>query len=195
MHSVYLIRHGKSSLEGSEDERGLTPEGEVHARQICEHLIKINPSIKALYASPYRRAGLTMEPLAEALNLSISVVHDFHEKIMSTEPVLSLKEARIEMWKDFDFRLPGGETSHEAQQRGIKALESLREAHPDEAVAVGSHGTLIGLMINAYDPTFGYENWRGMPMPDIFRFDFPEASTPIIEHIGCGDIETFAVKG
>ena len=36
MHSVYLIRHGKSELGGADAERGLEPEGHVHAEQIAE---------------------------------------------------------------------------------------------------------------------------------------------------------------
>ena len=57
MHSVYLIRHGKSSLDGEEDERGLEPEGIVHADQIASRLISVSPPIAAIYSSPYRRAS------------------------------------------------------------------------------------------------------------------------------------------
>ena len=134
MHSVYLVRHGKSSMEGSEAERGLEPEGEVHAEAICSRLQSLNPAVKAIYASPYRRAQLTMAPLAEHLGLPITVIDDFREKDMSDQPVDDMKGARLKMWEDFDFRLPGGESIREAQARsGMQHVYIIESAQRDVA--------------------------------------------------------------
>ena len=38
MKTIYLIRHGKASLDGSDRERGLTDEGIEQAKQITEIL-------------------------------------------------------------------------------------------------------------------------------------------------------------
>ncbi|MDP6785631.1 MAG: histidine phosphatase family protein [Rhodospirillales bacterium] len=195
MHSVYLIRHGKSELGGADAERGLEPEGQVHAEQIAERLVAATPPVKALYTSPFRRAGLTMEPLAKRLGLSVTVADEFREKTMSDEPIADLKAARQRMWEDFDFRLPGGETNAEAQVRATSALRKIQKDHPDEAVAVVSHGTLMGLILNTYDPSFGYEEWLAITMPDIFRIDVPASGAAVVEHIGCEGIEAFRIKG
>ena len=56
MNTVYLIRLGKASLDGSERERGLTDEGVEHAKQITEILKKLEPKIEKVYSSPLRRA-------------------------------------------------------------------------------------------------------------------------------------------
>ena len=195
MHSVYLVRHGKSSMEGSEAERGLEPEGEVHAEAICSRLQSLNPAVKAIYASPYRRAQLTMAPLAEHLGLPITVIDDFREKDMSDQPVDDMKAARLEMWQDFDFQLPGGESIHQAQRRALAALDTVRQSHPDEAIAIGSHGTLIALILNSFMPDFGYDSWRGMLMPDVYRIDFPDGEEPVIDHVGCPTDDAFQVQG
>ena len=195
MHSVYLVRHGKSSMEGSEAERGLEPEGEEHAKAIAARLQSLSPPVKAIYASPYRRAQLTMTPLAEQLGLPITVIDDFREKDMSDQPVDDMKAARLKMWQDFDFRLSGGESIREAQSRALAALDTVRQSHPDEAVAIGSHGTLIALILNSFMPDFGYESWRGMLMPDIYRIDFPEDGEPVTEHVGCPTDDAFQVQG
>lgn len=195
MHSVYLIRHGKSSLDGAEAERGLAPEGENHARIIRDRLLSLSPPVNAIFVSPYRRARLTMTPLAEHLGLTMTVVDGFREKEMSDQPVENLKEARLRMWENFDYRLPGGETSLEAQKRACAALEDVRTKHPNEAVAVGSHGTLIALILNSFMRDFGYDAWRGMLMPDIFRIDFPESGEPLIDHVGCPTDDAFRVQG
>lgn len=195
MHSVYLIRHGKSSLDGAEAERGLEPEGFQHAEYLAERLHGLIPVINAIYCSPYRRAILTMEPLSKRLDLPIQIEHDFHEKRMADGPVENLKAVRIKMWEDFDFRLPGGESNAEAQRRAMAALDRVRASLPSEALAVGSHGTLIGLILNAIMPSFGYEDWRAMPMPDIFRIDFPVGRKPMVDHVGCPGIDGFKVQG
>jgi 2,3-bisphosphoglycerate-dependent phosphoglycerate mutase len=195
MHSVYLIRHGKSELGGVDAERGLEPEGHVHAKQIADRLVAVTPPVKALYVSPFRRAELTMEPLAKRLGLPVAVADEFREKHMSDGPIADMQQARRHMWEDFDFRLSGGETNAEAQVRATAALKKIQAVHPDEAVAVVSHGTLMGLILNTYDPRFGYEEWLAITMPDIFRIDIPSTGAPVVEHVGCGEIETFQIKG
>lgn len=195
MHSVYLVRHGKSSLDGEEAERGLEPQGLEHAEHLAGRLESLSPKVTAVYSSPYRRAQLTMEPLAKRLNLAVLVEDGFHEKRMSDQPITDIKAARVRMWEDFDFRLPGGETNAEAQNRAMGALERVRASHPDAAVAVGSHGTLIALILNAVTSSFGYDDWRAMPMPDIFRIDFPDSGGGRVDHVGCPDITGFKVQG
>jgi len=53
----------------------------------------------------------------------------------------------------------------------------------------------MGLILNTYDPSFGYEEWLAITMPDIFRIDVPSSGAPVVEHIGCEGIETFKIKG
>ena len=136
-----------------------------------------------------------MEPLSKRLNLPLGIENGFHEKKMSHQPVADIKAARLRMWEEFDFRLPGGESNREAQQRAMEAMGRLRRAHPDAAVVVGCHGTLIALILNAIDPSFGYEEWRAMPMPDIFRIDFSANGKPVIDHVKCPGIEGFTIPG
>ena len=195
MHSFYMVRHGIAELGGDDGARPLMAEGVVQAKQVSDKIASLAPGLVAIYCSPFRRAQQTLEPLAERLGLRIAVVDDLREKHMSDEPIPDLPAARRQMWEDADFRLPGGETNGEAQVRATQAVKQIQAAHPNEAVAVVSHGTLMGLILNTYDPSFGYEEWRAITMPDIFRVDVPPTGAPVVEHIGCDEIETFKVKG
>ena len=65
MKSLFLIRHGKASLEGDEKDRGLTPEGKTQANQLSALLLLLEPKIGEIYSSPYRRAILTAEPFSQ----------------------------------------------------------------------------------------------------------------------------------
>ena len=195
MQSIYLIRHGKSELDGPEESRGLTPEGIEHARQVTERLAKLSPAVEMVFSSPYRRAQLTMEPLATKLGVSLNIETDFHEKRMSDGPVADLKEVRLTMWQDFDFRLPGGESNIDAQKRACSALDKVRRETPGKTLAIGCHGTLIALILNAFDAGFGYEKWRAMTMPDIFRLDFSPSGDVTVDHVGVADIKAFEIQG
>ena len=49
MKTLFVIRHGKASLEGSDRERGLTSEGIEHAKQISDILLKVEPKIQKIF--------------------------------------------------------------------------------------------------------------------------------------------------
>ena len=68
MKTIFLIRHGKASLDGTDRELGLTNEGIEHAKQISDILLKVEPKIQKIFTSPLRRAILTIEPFSQATN-------------------------------------------------------------------------------------------------------------------------------
>ncbi len=192
MKSIYLIRHGKSSLEGTERERGLVEEGLHQAEQLVNILGQLVPKVEGLYSSPYRRAFLMLEPYASKNDLYIHHIENLREREISNMPVKNLNEERKKMWKDMDYKLPGGESGNTAQERAIKALNSILDKMRERAVAIVSHGNLIGIILKYYKPDFGFTEWRNMTMPDIFRLDYIDEQVKII-HIGCTRIDTFKI--
>lgn len=72
-------------------------------------------------------------------------------------------------WTDFDFALPGCESSAAAQQRIVRTIEERVDLHTGYCIAVSSHGNIIDLYLNAIDPSFGFENWQAMRNPDVFK--------------------------
>jgi 2,3-bisphosphoglycerate-dependent phosphoglycerate mutase len=193
MKSLYIIRHGKASLEGSDSERGLTEEGHKHAEQITEILQNLPSKIDKIFSSPLNRAILTIKPLSQQLNLEINIVEDLKEKITGDTTGQNLNDAKQTMWSDFDAKLPGGESSTEASNRAISALNSIFEQLEDgQTAAVQCHGTLIALIIHHFDNSFGFEQWKNMTMPDIYKITYENKNT-LVEHIGCDSIETFKI--
>jgi len=65
--------------------------------------------------------------------------------------------------------LPGCETAAAAQVRAVSAVKAILTRHPDETVLISGHGSWIGLLLNYLNPEFGFEGWRKMQQPDIFR--------------------------
>jgi len=193
MKSLFLIRHGKASLDGSDRERGLTDEGIEHAKQISDILLKIEPKIQKIFSSPLRRAILTIEPFSQATNLEINVIEDLHEKITGDTEGRNLNEEKKKMWEDFNSKLPGGESSNEATQRALSGLNmALNDLPENGSAAVQCHGTLIALILHNYDPSFGFDQWKSMTMPDIYQINYDGEKAQVI-HIGCENIETFKI--
>ena len=189
--SLYMIRHGKADLDGAEAERPLMPEGIVQAKQMSEQIAAMRPRITAIYSSPFLRAVQTVKPLSEMTGVQIQVLEDLREKTMGHGDI---NAARRRMWDDMAFRLPGGETSAEAQGRAELAIEGIARSHPNEVVAVATHGTLLGLILKLYKPDFGYEDWRAMTMPDLYHLDVPDDGRVEVDHVGCKAIETFRIQ-
>ena len=193
MKSLFLIRHGKASLDGSDRERGLTDEGIEHAKQISDILLKVEPKIQKIFSSPLRRAILTIQPFSDAMNLEINIVEALHEKITGDTEGRNLNEEKKKMWEDFDSKLPGGESSNEATQRALSGLNiALNDLPENGSAAVQCHGTLIALILHNYDPSFGFDQWKSMTMPDIYQINYDGEKAQVI-HIGCENIETFKI--
>lgn len=84
---------------------------------------------------------------------------------------------RREDWRRFNthraaFRAPGGESMLEAQTRMVNALDRLRENHPNDAVAVVSHGDPLRAALLYY---------LGMPIDFVLRIDVNPGSLTVCE--------------
>jgi 2,3-bisphosphoglycerate-dependent phosphoglycerate mutase len=110
-------------------------------------------------------------PLAAALGLTVGIVDDLRERLLSPGDLPDWEEHCRRGWADFAYALPGGESSHEAQVRVGAALDLLAERHRGETIAVASHGNLIALALQIEDPAVGFEFWRVMPMPAVYRLE------------------------
>lgn len=194
MKTIYLVRHGKASLEGKEEERVLLEEGVSQAHQLKTAFESLSPKISKLYSSPYVRAIQSFQPFSQSSGLSISVVNEFHELKLPTKPTDDKNEVRKKLWADENFKTEGGESLREAAQRALNALTQIKnQLGEGTAAAVMSHGTLIGAMVKALGMNpYGYEEWKAMGMPDIFRVDF-EGNKTRVSSVGCIGVDAFRI--
>ena len=91
----------------------------------------------------------TAQPLADRLALPVQVEAgvlevDYGEWRGQNLKDLS-KEPAWEMVQHYPstFRFPGGETLQEVQSRAVAAMSRIHQAHPNQAVALLSHGDVI----------------------------------------------------
>jgi 2,3-bisphosphoglycerate-dependent phosphoglycerate mutase len=163
--TIILVRHAESAPDFSlpEADWPLSACGREQADRLAEEL-RIE-RIDRICSSPYLRALDTVRPLSRELGVPIEVYDDLRERKLAPGRLPNVLEMIERSWSDFDFALPGCESARQAQARAVAAIDALA----GEVVLVSSHGQLISLYLNALDPKFGFEGWRSMSNPQVFR--------------------------
>ncbi|MFI5358242.1 MAG: histidine phosphatase family protein [Opitutales bacterium] len=164
--TVLCLRHCQSS--GQEPDADLTGKGRADAQALAAALARWRP--ERLVTSPFRRARQTLEPLAQARALPLEVDARFREQRFHGPEFADWRPILRQSFADPDLRLPDGETSREAQARGLAAL--IHVAAQARRTVVATHGKLLSLLIGRVQPEFGYDHWLKLRNPDAFLFTF-----------------------
>lgn len=162
--------------------RPLSASGEAAARRLADELSGL--ALAAVYSSPYRRSLETVAPLADRAGLPVHELSGLRERTLGSFGSASFEEAVARTWADFDFRHAGGESNREAQQRGVSAIRSIANRHPDGLVVAGTHGNLLALVLNAFDSNVGFEFWRTLEFPDVLRLDLEASGGAAYRRLG-----------
>jgi 2,3-bisphosphoglycerate-dependent phosphoglycerate mutase len=167
MTELYLIRHAHATWTPDQDEsRPLSDRGRLDAARIADLLSPL--PFDAIYSSPSARAVQTVEPLSQRVALPIQERADLRERELMAGAAADFEAAVRDTWADFDHVHPGGESNASAQQRGVAICLQIADAHPAGRVAAATHGTLLTLILNRFDPAIGFDFWSRMTMPDVY---------------------------
>lgn len=166
---ILLIRHGENDWVGTDRLAGRTPEvhlndtGHRQADELAQALAQ--QPVAAIYSSPLIRCIETAQPAAAKLGLEVQAEPGVVEVDYGEWQGGNLKElSKLPEWQlvqhaPSSFRFPGGETLYEVQNRAVGTLETLRARHPNQVVAIYSHGDVIRTTLAHY---------LGIPM-DLFQ--------------------------
>ena len=176
MTRFLLIRHGETDMVGTRlsgrmEGVHLNATGRAQAEQLPSRLEQVE--IGAVYASPLERAAETAAPLGRAKGLEVHVSEALAELDYGEWTGRSFQDLESDAkWRLFNSyrsgaRVPGGESMLEVQARMVRALETITAAHPDQRVAIVSHG----------DPTKSVLLYLlGMPLDAHARIDIDTGS-------------------
>lgn len=180
---VYFIRHAESNFVfGKERERPITEKGIIDSKKLLEKLSNIK--FDHVISSPYKRAIQTIEPLAK--NSEIELFEGLREKSLKGEFKLdksSIEYAIKKSFIDIDFKLEGGETTSDVQNRAIPIIERALDDKRIKNIAVGTHGNILTSILNYYNQSFGYDFWKSSSKPDIYKCEFHKKELVNIERI------------
>lgn len=133
--------------------------------------------IEALYSSPLERARATAAPIADRLRLDVQIADELNEidyGAWTNRTLADLHE--LAEWRRFNLfrsgsRIPGGESMLEVQERMLRLLERLGAAHPEQTIALVSHGDVIKAALAYY---------LGVPLDLLQRIELGPASLSIL---------------
>lgn len=159
MMNLLLIRHAANDWVGKRL-AGWTPgvhlndEGRTQVRALVERLAEV--PLAAIYSSPLERTMETAQPLAQAQDLDLQVREDLGEARFGEWTGRALKELKDEtLWPVVQVypsgaRFPGGESLREVQARMVAELDTIRDNHAGQTVAVVSHSDPIKMAVAHY---------------------------------------------
>ncbi|OPG99690.1 histidine phosphatase family protein [Chryseobacterium mucoviscidosis] len=175
--ALYFVRHAESEyMEGQERERGLTEQGKRDAATVAGLLHR--EQIQLFYSSPYRRAVDTIQGLAEVSGGIVVTEEDLRERELSGPEVKHehFRKAKLRLYDDPGFAYAGGESGEVAVSRAITVIQQILDRHPGQKIVIGTHGDIMTLIFNYYDPSYGYDFWVNKTMPDIYKLEFDRES-------------------
>ncbi|MET3696866.1 2,3-bisphosphoglycerate-dependent phosphoglycerate mutase [Bacillus oleivorans] len=168
--NLYFVRHAHSIYTPEELERPLSETGVRDAVRVTEFLKK--EVIDQVVSSPYKRAMQTVEGIASFIGKDIEIVEDLRERTLSGKPVEDFDGAITRVWQDPNFSWEGGESNSVAQKRGVGATLLLLENYRGKNIVVGTHGNLMVLIMSNFDPSYDFQFWQNLEMPDIYQMTF-----------------------
>ena len=155
---IYLLRHGLVAPEGQKKFNGVTdvaldPVGFEQHRRTGKYLS--HTGLAALYCSPLSRCRDSAAALGQAAGLKATVVEEIREMNFGVIDGLDFTQVRArypEQSKGFyadlaNYRIEGGETMTEVQDRACQAMDRIAAAHPGAQAAVVAHGAVNRLVL------------------------------------------------
>ena len=175
---LYLIRHGKASMDGSDRERVLDEDGIIQANSLCQ---KIKSQFKdkelRLISSPFRRAEQTIEKLSEDFNVNIEKNEALVEINIGKDEKLSKHQIIEKMWEDENFKVENGSSQSEhinlIKLELDKILNDFYEKNYN--LILVSHGNSIGIILKYFlNQKFTFDDWKNISMPDMYSISFDQ---------------------
>lgn len=188
MNHLILIRHSitQQQADVSSHRWQLTLEGQTAckaaAAQLCDY------GIAHVYTSDEDKARLTGQLIAEALELPVASAPNLHETLRHSVPyfpdVTDFQAAVKRAMRQPDELVFGEERFTDALNRFNVAIETLLTMHPDETIAVVTHGTVMSLFAAQYTSRDIYDIWASLDMPAYAIFERPSLSLiRLVSHV------------
>lgn len=166
---VYMVRHGR--IQSNIDEVYSGRSGELLTEKGAKEALELGREmadwkIRAIYTSPLARTLQTAEILNRHIGARLIEEPDLIEMDLGHWTGLSKTEVANKYGSEYQtwwqnpilLKVPGMETLHEVQQRGIRALDKFLRAEGERVAAMVTHAAVIksvllylnGLSLNAY---------------------------------------------
>ena len=155
MVRVILVRHGETEwnqlrrIQGGSSDTQLNQRGRQQAESLALKLK--GKGIQAIYSSPQQRALDTAQAIARHHQLEVAVESSLREIDAGELEEMPIDKVGVHLTQlltgggqeEGVFRMPGGESLAEVQQRAWSTIQRLINEHPDGVLVVVSHYFVI----------------------------------------------------
>jgi broad specificity phosphatase PhoE len=177
MPNLILIKHSMPDLVPTmrPNQWHLSAEGQARCRSLAERLAPYAP--QALYTSDEVKAMETGRLIGPALGLAPTEHPNVHENEREGVdfPEWSVIENGIRQFYAVPDRIVfGSESADHAYERFDAALQALLGVHPDQTVAVVTHGTVIANWVARKTRTDPYDLWKRLSPPGFVVLSRPD---------------------
>lgn len=158
MTCLILIRHGETdwNTEGrwqGQADVALNETGWRQAREMANAVQEAG--IAEIFSSDLLRARQTAQVLADVTGLPLHVdsrLREIHQGEWQGLLISEIRAGYAQTYQDrlqdpLSFAPPGGETAAQVRQRVVSAVRDILRLHPNETVAVVSHGFTLAVLI------------------------------------------------
>jgi broad specificity phosphatase PhoE len=154
--TVYLIRHGRTSLNLAERLRGridppLDEVGRVEANRLA--VLFTGTKLDAVLTSPLQRAVQTATPLAASTNAPLQSVAAFLDRDYG--PWNGQPRAEVERGYGSLDMAPGVEARPDLERHVLAGLRAAAEKHAGRAFAIVAHDAVNRALLARVDGRFG----------------------------------------
>ncbi|MEK5428740.1 histidine phosphatase family protein [Cytobacillus sp. FSL R7-0680] len=164
MKEIYIVRHCQATGQAPDAE--LTTTGQQQAEELKAFLQDM--PIDRILSSPFLRATQTIEPLAENIGVTVEVDKRLSERVLSTTSLDDWQDKLKATFDDVDLYFAGGESSRQAMDRISQVVEEIRSSEAERTIIV-AHGNIIALLLKQYHASFGFDEWKELSNPDVYR--------------------------
>ena len=170
MAQLYLIRHARAQMTGDAPQRwNLSEKGQREAGVLARQ--DFWRAVKRIFSSPAPKSLQTVEPAARRWGIPLHVVdclHDLrrHSLVYDYEDVIAHILSRPEA------SIAESEPATRAAERITGCIKRLVTAHPEETIAVASHGLALTIFLAQLEnrwPTVA--EWRAVPFAGVAILD------------------------
>lgn len=180
-----MIRHAESPfIIGQERTRKLSTQGEIDAKKVTA--IMNEKEIDLAVSSPYKRAIQTIEGIVVSKNIEVKEIEELRERRLKGAyklPEEEIQEAIKKSFKDIDFKLSGGESVRDVQNRAIPIIYDLLNKYETKTIIIGTHGNVMTIIMNYFNKEYGYDFWKNTSKPDIYKLVFLRKKLQLVQRI------------
>lgn len=174
MTRILLIRHGETdwNIEGryqGQSDIPLNENGMQQARLLAAKIA--HEDISAVYSSDLIRTRGTAQALADAQGVSVQIDTRLREIGLGVWEGMVVGDIQTQYKDMFEerrrapahFAPPGGETTTQFLERLLRAVNEIAARHPNQTVAVVTHGFAVAVLLTHFRKTPIQQVWHAVP--------------------------------